>query len=422
MVRLPILIACCSALLTSEPAHPPHLLELADWHLVDEVDLGAPDPGHRFQVVAPAPPEHRTIAGRRAQDLAPGTEPGFIAVRLGEGAGLRAGGRYLLTVDYPEDRPRSFVVSNLGCETRRGLHTGGTVGDALDAPYVGSHNESLAIPLSGEWRTWSMLFRLHPRYPERRIARGAGARDQGPAGGITVVLSQFAREHAPRSAGIAASHLRLYAAPEDLDLAAPLAELPAALPRRYLFWREEMADGVIDSRDPSENGFPEDQVLDWYRYKLELATFLGHNAYAKDLLEFGANQGWDSSRYGGNRWVYLRIPWFDEERGPGQRTPLPHPAPPRQGRGWARRLHPHRLEREGQRRPHRSRHPGGLPPHARDHGARARRARRHRIRGGRTARRPQRRLALPWSGPGLAHALSGAAHSAPSRQTLGLQP
>ncbi len=32
--------------------------------------------------------------------------------------------------------------------------------------------------------------------------------------------------------------------------------------------------------------------------------FIGINTFGKDLLEFGANQGWDSEPYGGNDWVY----------------------------------------------------------------------------------------------------------------------
>ncbi len=39
-------------------------------------------------------------------------------------------------------------------------------------------------------------------------------------------------------------------------------------------------------------------------YKAKLMKFLGMNTYAKDLLEFGANQGWDSEIYGGNDWVH----------------------------------------------------------------------------------------------------------------------
>ena len=35
-----------------------------------------------------------------------------------------------------------------------------------------------------------------------------------------------------------------------------------------------------------------------------LAKFLGVDTFSRDLLEFGHNQGWDSSKFGGNDWVY----------------------------------------------------------------------------------------------------------------------
>ena len=44
--------------------------------------------------------------------------------------------------------------------------------------------------------------------------------------------------------------------------------------------------------------------LDWYRDKARLMHFLGMNTYAKDLLEFGAVQHWDTSPLGGNQWAY----------------------------------------------------------------------------------------------------------------------
>ncbi len=75
-----------------------------------------------------------------------------------------------------------------------------------------------------------------------------------------------------------------------------------SLPRRRLFWREEMADGVIDRKiDPPAIVNP----LDWYRHKAELMRFLGMNTYSKDLLEFGACQHWDPSALGGNDWVFF---------------------------------------------------------------------------------------------------------------------
>jgi hypothetical protein len=63
-----------------------------------------------------------------------------------------------------------------------------------------------------------------------------------------------------------------------------------------------MADGVIAGSKEEERGVK--NMLDWYRYKAELMRFLGINTFSKDLLEFGACQGWDSSAGGGNSWVY----------------------------------------------------------------------------------------------------------------------
>jgi hypothetical protein len=63
------------------------------------------------------------------------------------------------------------------------------------------------------------------------------------------------------------------------------------LPQRHLFWREEMADGVIMDK-PAERGVI--SPTDWFEHKARLMQFLGMNTYSKDLLEFGHNQGWDS--------------------------------------------------------------------------------------------------------------------------------
>ena len=79
--------------------------------------------------------------------------------------------------------------------------------------------------------------------------------------------------------------------------------LPKGLPHRHIYWREEMADGVIGKE---KNGTPAglDKPLDWYRFKADQMAFLGINTFAKDLLEFGAVQHWDSSVHGGDKWAY----------------------------------------------------------------------------------------------------------------------
>jgi hypothetical protein len=63
-----------------------------------------------------------------------------------------------------------------------------------------------------------------------------------------------------------------------------------------------MADGVIAGAKEEERGLSD--MLDWYRYKADLMGFLAINTFSKDLLEFGACQGWDSTAGGGNDWVY----------------------------------------------------------------------------------------------------------------------
>ena len=106
---------------------------------------------------------------------------------------------------------------------------------------------------------------------------------------------------APASAGAAVSRIRLYAVPDADTLKAPIVYPPADLPRRHIFWREEMADGAVHQRN---NQAAVDNEVDWFEYKAKIMAFLGANTYAKDLLEFGANQGWDSEIYGGNDWVH----------------------------------------------------------------------------------------------------------------------
>ena len=85
------------------------------------------------------------------------------------------------------------------------------------------------------------------------------------------------------------------------ELTQPLNLPPDGLPHRRLFWREEMADGIVDIK-ADQPGMA--NPLDWYRYKADLMRFLGMNTYSKDLLEFGACQHWDSTPHGGNDWVF----------------------------------------------------------------------------------------------------------------------
>jgi len=270
--------------------------------LVDEIICAQPDMDHAM-VESPAGVSRiETILGRQARVLPPTDgQAAYMSYRIGKMKLLRPGTPYVLMVDYPEDAPRSMVIINTGNETSRGFHTGPTLGDAFHPKYVNNLNESIDVPLSGRWESWSLLFYLHDRFPERGLLRGAKPRPLTPEDGFDVTIAQFSAENIPLSHGAAVARVRLFEVVNPESLRQPLATLPEGLPRRHLFWREEMADGIIDRKT--------DQVgvtnpLDWYRYKAERMRFLGMNTFSKDLLEFGACQHWDSSPHGGNDWVF----------------------------------------------------------------------------------------------------------------------
>jgi len=272
--------------------------------LVDEIDCAGEPASHGFSESPPGVSEVRDILGRRCRVLRPlPDQAGYIAYRLGRFKLLRPGASYLLVIDYPEDAPRHWIVINGGCETRLGFHTGSTLPDALHAKYVNALPESVRLPLAGEYRQWKMLFRLHDRFPELGIPRGEAERPLLPEDGFPIIISQFSAPNVPMSEGAAVARIRLFEVPDEARLECPIRFPPQPLPRRHILWREEMADGVIESRSEEKRGLRD--PLDWYRFKLSTMKFLGIRTYCKDLLEFGACQGWDSTPYGGNRWVHF---------------------------------------------------------------------------------------------------------------------
>jgi len=269
--------------------------------LVDEI-VCADDDTHAFSESPEGASRVETILGAAARVLPPTKgEAACFTYRIGRMKLLRPGAKYVLAVEYPEDAPRSTIVINTGNETARGFHAGPTIGDALHAKYVNNLPESIDTPLSNRWETWSLLFHLHDRFPEKGLVRGPKPRPLGPEDGFDVTIAQFSAQNIPMSRGAAVRRIRLYEVVDPDQLAQPLTLPPRGLPHRRLFWREEMADGIID-RKAEQPCIAE--PLDWYRYKAERMRFLGMNTYSKDLLEFGACQHWDSTPHGGNDWVF----------------------------------------------------------------------------------------------------------------------
>lgn len=286
-------------------------MNVSGLRLIDSVDMAALEGREHIIDPANARSGTQTILGKNAFVMpgGPGAPFRFVAVRLGAGKGMKTGQAYVLRVEYPEDAPRSYTIYNSATETRRGFHSGATLGDALKMPYVWSNPESLAYPLSGRWEAWTCVFEPHPHYPD---FPKPGKRNQTPADGFWVVIAVYNHENDPVSAGLALGTISLYEAPPHERLALRLRRPPAGLPQRHVFWREEMSDGLLfDQKNPA---FDAKKQPDWYAAKMRLAKFLGFDTFSRDLLEFGHNQGWDSSRYGSNDWVYQsNIPWLWHE-------------------------------------------------------------------------------------------------------------
>ncbi|MBI5833416.1 MAG: hypothetical protein HZB16_14050 [Armatimonadetes bacterium] len=271
--------------------------------LVDEVDCAAAGADHQLSEAPQGASSVAEILGRRCRVVAPKPGEGsYVSYRLGRMKLLRPGAAYVLVIDYPEDAPRSTAVLNTGCESSLGFYTGLCTGDALRAKYVNSNVESLNLPLSGRWQQWTNLFRLHDRFPEKGLLRGDPVRKLTPEDGFDVTIATMSAENDPLSRGPAVARIALYEVIDEDQLAQPLALPPRDLPHRRIFWREEMADGVIQGKTPETRGVLNE--LDWYRNKADLMRHLGINTYTKDLLEFGACQHWDSTPYGGNAWVH----------------------------------------------------------------------------------------------------------------------
>jgi len=274
-------------------------------YLIEEVDCSRTPPESGFAESPSGASKVETILGRKCRVIPPTAGEGaYFTYRIGKMKLLRPGASYVLAVDYPEDAPRTVIVSNTGNETIRGFHTGRTVGDAFHAKYVNNLNESLDVPLSKKWETWTQLFRLHDRFTEHnQLPRGNKPRPLIPENGFNVTIAQFSARNIPMSKGAAVARIRLFAVLEEKELTQTLRFPPGNLPRRRLFWREEMADGVIAGKTPETRGVK--NYLDWYKFKAQRMKFLGMNTFSKDLLEFGANQGWDPTPYGGNDWVHF---------------------------------------------------------------------------------------------------------------------
>lgn len=278
------------------PAAPASFLDIiAASPVLDAVDLAAEDPGHRFTQQPEDASAVATLAGVPCRVMANQGEGRYFAVRLGEGKGLKPLATYCLEVDLVEDAPRTFYIFNRGDDTLRGVACGAGLSDTI-GQYTSSNPEVLDVPLANGVRTWRSVFQLCNRTAGLKRELGQLA----PEEGMWVMIVQPELKRMPGSAGAAVASIRLREIADPASLHLTVNRPPKELPWRHAFWREEMSDGIAD---PTQgNGSYADQ-LDFYATKIQTMRVLGYDTLCKDLLEFGYNQGWDSTPHGGSVWV-----------------------------------------------------------------------------------------------------------------------
>ena len=313
------LLACSAFALHAETIQLPFFGTIP---VVDKVDCTASD--HRFEEHPAGASRVETVLGRPCRVLPVQEDTSaFLKWRLGEGRGLKPYGAYVVVVEYPDDLPRDYLVRNNGNNSRRSFYTGSAIGDAWAADIVGHHPESLRIPQSGRYELWTSLTFLGEKASERMESikvkgddgkeKDQSVRTDIATEGFDFILAQYKRKHHPESAGLAAARILLCEIPDEKALWANIPLPPAPLPRRHIFWREEMSDGVIKQG----NLCPGDDGLAWYEQKFRTMKILGQNTFCKDLLEFGHNQDWDPGwRKGDGARPMGKTSWMWASHGP----------------------------------------------------------------------------------------------------------
>ena len=270
-----------------------NLAPFGEVKVLDTVDCTKTD--HDFAELPAGASKVETILNRpcRVLPVRPGEEAAMFSYRLGKGKGLKPNGSYVVVLDYPDDVPRNYVLVNRATDSHRAFSTGICLGDAMNPAHVDNHPEMISVPQSGRWARWKCYTSLQDwtvDYRESQVAKDTPRRLL-PADGFDFAVAQYSRNHDPFSQGAAVAKITLCEIPDETACYAKIVYPPAPLPKRHLFWREEMSDGsaLQGGRDKRRCA---DQ-LDWFRHKCRQMKMLGLNTFQKDLLEFGHVQHWD---------------------------------------------------------------------------------------------------------------------------------
>ena len=282
--------------------------------VVDEIDCTKKD--HRFTEFPAGRSVVSNILDRecRVMPIMP-EESSYMAWRIGEGKGLKPNGSYVIVMEYPEDESRNYIIHNRSTNSKRSFCTGRCSIDCWDPKYVNNNPESFNFPLSGKWEKWVCYTSLHDLTEdlngERHVVwESEGVPKRNDKGDIIVetvmhkaedgfdfAIAQYGRVHEPLANSLAVSRIYFCEIPDETKLYAQIKYPEGNLPRRHIFWREEMADGGPLS---PYNPHCADR-MNWFRHKSRQMKMLGMNTYCKDLMEFGHVQHWDPD--------YIRQGW-----------------------------------------------------------------------------------------------------------------
>ena len=310
MNRLPIFCLAASVM-AALPSYAARLPVFGEVKVVDQIDCTKDD--HRFEDYPSGASRVEDILGKPCRVL-PVQEShcSYLSWRIGEGKGLKPNGAYVVVIEYPDDKPRSYHIRNYGNDSRRSFYTGTATGDAYEGPIVGHKPESLKIPQSGKYELWTALTFLGEKSSNFRDLGKDKAEKEGvklkldiATDGFHIAISQYKKHWHPGSEGVAVSRILLCEIPDEKAAWAKINYPPSPLPRRHIFWREEMSDGAIGK----ESNCPGNDGIDWFEQKCRAMKILGQNTFCKDLLEFGHNQHWDCEwRHGqpdGKPWSWM---------------------------------------------------------------------------------------------------------------------
>ncbi|GAA5157690.1 hypothetical protein GCM10025770_01270 [Viridibacterium curvum] len=265
--------------------------------LVDEIDTATVAPNQQYPLAISSV---QTVLSRSARTMSMGDTASYFSYRIGAGKGLVAKQAYVLDIEYPDDVARAMFVANRGADFVRGFATGTAIGD-VRRTYTPATLESLAYPHSAAWKRYRSLFYLHERFSPLIAQRNAECANRSllPADGFDVTLFQARAFNDPRANGVAVGKIRLYKVVGDANAIAAPINYPGSLPRRHVYWREEMADEAVMGSTTAKRAVA--SPIDWFVFKMDMGRALGFNTVGKDMMEWGFNQGFDS---GDQTWIY----------------------------------------------------------------------------------------------------------------------